>query len=187
MPKFRHNWITNLPAWLDVPQVRALVNKPNLIMLEIGSFEGRGTLWFLDNILTDPSSRIYCVDPLKPNATFNDPEPYADTFFENIAPYGDRVRVRQGFSTQLWGTLLDELSGVSKPDLIYIDGSHAAEDVLMDSALAWRLSKQGTILVWDDYADPQEALAVDAFLQVMGAAAQELMTGYQKMAQRVKA
>src|SRR5262245_61789217 len=31
-------------------------------MLEIGSYEGRSTVWFLQNVLTDAASRLVCVD-----------------------------------------------------------------------------------------------------------------------------
>lgn len=31
-------------------------------MLEIGSYEGRSAVWFLENILTHPTARIVCVD-----------------------------------------------------------------------------------------------------------------------------
>ena len=36
--------------------------KANVHALEIGSFEGRSAIWFLDNILTDPTSTLTCVD-----------------------------------------------------------------------------------------------------------------------------
>ncbi|MBW2723706.1 MAG: class I SAM-dependent methyltransferase, partial [Deltaproteobacteria bacterium] len=36
-------------------------------------------------------------------------------------------------------------------DLIYIDGSHAANDVLTDALLAWGLLKPGGLIVFDDY------------------------------------
>ena len=38
-----------------------------------------------------------------------------------------------------------------KFDLIYVDGSHEAEDCLSDSVLAWRLLKPGGFIIWDDY------------------------------------
>jgi hypothetical protein len=36
-------------------------------------------------------------------------------------------------------------------DLIYIDGGHARDDVIIDSLLCWRLLRTGGILMWDDY------------------------------------
>ena len=37
--------------------------RENLSFLEVGTLEGRTTVWLLDNILTDSKSRIHCVDP----------------------------------------------------------------------------------------------------------------------------
>ncbi len=31
-------------------------------MVEIGSFEGRSTLWILENLLRHPDSRMHCID-----------------------------------------------------------------------------------------------------------------------------
>jgi predicted O-methyltransferase YrrM len=36
-------------------------------------------------------------------------------------------------------------------DWIYLDGSHEAQDVLIEAALAFKLLKAGGILVFDDY------------------------------------
>jgi hypothetical protein len=36
-------------------------------------------------------------------------------------------------------------------DIIYIDGSHIASDVLEDVVLSWRLLKTGGIIIFDDY------------------------------------
>lgn len=39
-------------------------DQPNLCILEIGSFEGRSAVWFLENVLTHPSAQLVCVDPM---------------------------------------------------------------------------------------------------------------------------
>ncbi len=36
-------------------------------------------------------------------------------------------------------------------DLIYVDGSHEAEDVLVDAVMAWRLLKVAGMVIFDDY------------------------------------
>ena len=36
--------------------------KPDLRFLEVGCFEGQATIWLLENVLTDTSSRITVVD-----------------------------------------------------------------------------------------------------------------------------
>jgi hypothetical protein len=56
-------------------------------------------------------------------------------------------------------------------DLVYVDGSHAAPDVLADAVLSWPLLKTGGIMIFDDYLwgqDPRPEhcprLAIDGFL-----------------------
>jgi predicted O-methyltransferase YrrM len=60
-------------------------------------------------------------------------------------------------------------------DIIYVDASHTACNVLADSVMAWRLCKMGGIVLWDDYLwdawnDPirQPKMAIDAFLACYG-------------------
>lgn len=36
-------------------------------------------------------------------------------------------------------------------DLVYIDGSHLRLDVLSDASMAWRLLREGGVMVFDDY------------------------------------
>jgi predicted O-methyltransferase YrrM len=72
-------------------------------------------------------------------------------------------------------------------DLVYIDGSHQRDDVLIDSLLTWRLSRIGTIIIWDDYGkegqgNPNEVCvkpAVDLFLSLYAKYASPIDLGYQ--------
>ena len=43
------------------------------------------------------------------------------------------------------------ISDINNFDLIYIDASHYAPDVLSDAVLAFKLLKPGGILIFDDY------------------------------------
>lgn len=47
------NWLVWLAEWIGKPEVH---------FLEIGSYEGRSAVWFLQNILTHPTSTLDCVD-----------------------------------------------------------------------------------------------------------------------------
>jgi predicted O-methyltransferase YrrM len=38
-------------------------------------------------------------------------------------------------------------------ELIYIDGDHHRDQVMIDSCLAWRLLRPGGIMIWDDYSN----------------------------------
>ena len=47
----------------DLKQIIKFDSESELHILEIGSFEGRSTIWFLENLLKNPKSTITCVDP----------------------------------------------------------------------------------------------------------------------------
>ena len=133
--------------------------------IEVGVFEGRSLLWMFENVLTHPTSTATVIDVFASD--------YASTFDDNLAAagLGDRV-------TKLVGPSARELRELSGADyhIIYIDGSHTADDVLLDAALSWDLLAPGGLLVFDDYAwtgrrgaDPlppelRPQLAIDAFV-----------------------
>jgi predicted O-methyltransferase YrrM len=139
--------------------LKDLKGKPNLRALEIGCFEGRSTVWFLENILTDPTSEIWVVDPFKDNlestleTKVEKPKSYLNRFWGNTAKYRNKIREHEGLS-QL---ILRDWIGVEGEDardyfdFIYIDGSHKASDVLEDLVLCHRLLKKGGIIICDDY------------------------------------
>ena len=53
-------------------------------------------------------------------------------------------------------------AGEAPFDLIYIDGSHTAADVLIDAVLAFQLLRVGGVMIFDDYLWSMEpALSVD--------------------------
>lgn len=116
--------------------------KPGLRALEIGSFEGRSTIWMLQNILTATDSRIDCVDLFEHSAVYGD---YAARFRANTAPWRDRIRVLKGPSFER----LRETDGPY--DIIYVDGWHSAFGALADGVMAWPLLKVGGVMIFDDY------------------------------------
>ena len=69
-------------------------------------------------------------------------------FDSNLEPYVGRLTKRKGSSLHVLPQLLDE---EKQFDVIYVDGSHAADDVLTDGITAWRLLKQGGVLIFDDF------------------------------------
>lgn len=152
---------TNAAVWSQ--HLSALKGKPNVHALEIGSYEGRSALWLLSNILTHETSSITCVDLF-----FDDIDA---TFDSNVKASGlsHRINKLKGDSK----VVLRKLD--KKFDLVYIDGSHVAKDVLVDAVLAWDLVRPGGIIIFDDYgfrrsSDDNQSmalvprLAVDAFL-----------------------
>jgi predicted O-methyltransferase YrrM len=192
-PKYRfsYDWVSpHTKEWEK--DLQHLKGKPNIRALEIGCFEGQSACWFLDNILTDPTSRLVCVDPFAvPMATI------LLRFFEahfdaNIAASGaaDRVTKLVGPSQVVVRTLQP-----SQFDLIYVDGSHKVGDVLQDAVLAWTVLRPGGVVMFDDYAlvdDVSEGLmarapgrALDAFMSILGNSATLIRRDWQLVLRKV--
>jgi predicted O-methyltransferase YrrM len=156
-------------------------------ILEIGSWEGRSALFFLNYL---PLSRIVCIDPFEGNV-----EHHLDPYFQklalkseaqfdlNLAGFADRVEKIKASSMKVLPAL-----GISgrRFDLAYIDGSHMAEHVYSDAVLTWPLMESGGIVIFDDYEwnlmdnDHQRPrLGIDAFLAAVRGQYDELHRDYQ--------
>lgn len=166
------SWLT--PIWET--HLAESKDKQNIHFLDIGSFEGRSSLWFLENILTDPTSSITCVDSFSRKGG----EPRFD---HNIGVSGFSKQV-----TKIKGKSEDVLPTLKKQsfDIIYIDGCHKPLNVLMDAVLSWLLLKPGGIIIFDDYAWKPEKpyqerpkMAIDIFLQILEAQIDILFKNYQ--------
>jgi predicted O-methyltransferase YrrM len=122
-------------------------------ILEIGSWEGRSTLFLLTYFT---QGHLTAVDTwtgseeYEYNAT-RDLRDLEARFDGNLAPCSERLTKRKGSSLHVLPQLLDEQH---RFDLIYVDGSHFADDVLTDAILAWRLLKQDGVLIFDDFLWP---------------------------------
>src|SRR6185312_13133408 len=134
--RFTRDWFThNIASWQR--WLAGLEGQPGLRALEIGSFEGRATTWLLENVLTDETSRIDCIDPFDKD--------YYRRFLANTAPWRHRVTVHRATSTAVLPTLPDAF------DVIYIDGDHRPFAILSDAVLSWPRLKVGSTLIFDDY------------------------------------
>jgi len=129
--------------------------------LEIGCFEGRSTLWFLEHVLTHPDARMACIDVFT--------KEIEESFDHNVAVSGQANRVikYKGYSQDvLRGLPYDSF------DFVYIDGCHLASCALSDAILSWDLLRAGGFLIFDDYMfkidqppSQRPKLAIDAFLE----------------------
>jgi SAM-dependent methyltransferase len=145
--EFGEDWFTpHRPHWIK--NLAPLKGKPGIRYLEIGPYEGRSFFWVLDQILTHPTSGAVAIDIFwaEPNSVYE--AGYEHRFRSNLARSGagDRVEVIKG-SSQIEMRKLP----LESFDLIYIDGSHAANDVMTDVILAWGLLKPGGLIIFDDY------------------------------------
>ena len=156
-----------------------MAGRPQLRFLEVGSLEGRSALWWLNNILTDASSTLICVDLWGPRDAANELR-----FDANIreSRRGGQVRKLKADSRRALGRL-----PADHFDFAYVDGSHNACDALADALLILPLLKPGGILLFDDYEwdvpefydDLPPRPGIDAFLSVCAARVEVLTRGYQ--------
>ena len=148
--KFKHQWfeqnIQNLSNLFA-----GYTGSPPLNILEIGSLEGKSTVWFLDNL---PKTTVTCVDtwqggvdhdPNNPEINFNE---IKHNFDHNMQHHRARVREMQMTS---YDALIKLYQAGEKFDFIYVDGSHTAIDVNADLIMAWRVLKVGGLIYCDDY------------------------------------
>lgn len=175
-PKYRFtfDWVTpHAAAWEN--DLAHLKGKPGVRGLEIGCFEGQSACWFLDNVLTHPTSRLTCVDPFAIPMDSVLLRYFERYFDDNVAASGAADRV-----TKLVGSSQVVLRALSPSsfDFVYVDGSHRVGDVLQDAVLAWTLLRSGGTVIFDDYDLVDEVAtglfarapgrALDAFLTILG-------------------
>src|ERR1041385_238867 len=165
--KFLRNWfVRNIPKW---EKTLFHLRNEKINVLEIGVFEGRATIWILDELFKNPESKLVTIDTFVRIFKDNDNE---TTFRENIKESGkeDQVEIIKSDSFDALVKLNYEKK--MKFDFIYIDGSHTSCDVLSDAILTWNLLKEGGIMIFDDYEwdffeedynNPK--IAIDSFLR----------------------
>jgi predicted O-methyltransferase YrrM len=177
---FSTDWVSR-PAPLWTRYLGELRGLENVHLLEIGSSEGRSAIWFLDNVLTHPTSSITCVDVFSARVK--------ETRFDHntkLSGFSNKVTKIKGRSQEVLKLLRE-----GSYDVIYIDGSHRAADVHVDALLSWALLKPGGIIIFDDYAwkpeKPPEArpqMGIDAFLNDFRFQVEILHKGYQVIVRR---
>lgn len=189
---FQTDWFSpTIDEWTEtLSEYRA---KPNVSFLEIGSFEGRSAIWLLENILTDPTSHLTCVDTWHGSAeherTGLDFKKVEQNFDHNFLVSGKSQQV-----TKIKGFSAIELKklAIESYDFVYIDASHKASNVLEDAVLSWQLLKVGGIVIFDDYVwEPQyaeidsPAIAIDAFVTCYGDRLKVLRKGMQMTIRKI--
>jgi predicted O-methyltransferase YrrM len=113
------------------------------MFLEIGSFEGMSTIWMLENILTEESSQIFCIDAWA--------EWTGDAFVRfvsniNKTGFRNKVHIVKGDSSEELRVFPNHYF-----DFIYVDGNHDEKAVIKDAIGSFRVLKRGGIIAFDDY------------------------------------
>jgi len=168
--------------------------------LEIGCYEGRSTVWLIENGL-DSGGIITCIDTWQ-GGEEHDSKTMWDVeqrFHENIRKVQTldltkKVNVYKQTSTKGLAHLIWNMpSPLELMDLIYIDGSHQAPDVLTDACMAWQILKVGGVIVFDDYMWGidypilhKPKIAIDMFTNTYHDKLRVVHVGYQLAVQKLK-
>lgn len=189
-----HDWFShNIPVWSWVFD-RNLQADDELTILEIGSYEGLSTNYLLEKF---PRATVRCVDTwlgspehkVHEDSAYNiDFDQVKNRFNSNTENYKKRVKSDQGTSLEFFSSL--ETSELF--DLIYVDGSHEADDVLVDAVLSFRHLRQGGVLIFDDYLwqffagkSNNPGPAIESFLSLRRDDLKILHIGYQVIVTRL--
>ncbi len=193
---FRFNWFDTSAKRNFEIYLERFKGKTGLMFLDIGPFEGRSTIWLLENILTSDDSNIVCVDTFEGSDEHKvqnvDTSKLIDIFLENICKFKNKVAIIKGKSQE---ELRRDIIGMLYTyDFVYIDGSHRSPDVLEDAILSFRLLKKGGIMIFDDYkwtfpgsTDEVESpgIAIDAFLSIFRKEYKLLLKDYQVVIEKL--
>lgn len=145
--QFSNDWFTiNIPYWDEVFDKQGFKKKP-IKALEIGSWEGMSSLYILTTL---PKATLISVDTwqgsdeLQGSSTLQVIE---SNFDKNIEAHRNRSTKFKGNSFNFF----NEYHVKESFDLIYIDGSHHTDDVIVDAIKGFELLKVGGIMIFDDY------------------------------------
>jgi predicted O-methyltransferase YrrM len=174
---FHTDWTSwHFPVWMKL--LAPFRDRP-AHMLEIGSWEGRSALFFLNYL---PQVRLTCVDTFAGGQEHQEAAAASAEEAETLRTIEARFDANTGaFSGRLEkikAPSIDALIGLGvgerRFDIAYIDGGHRAREVYADSVLTWPLMAPGGLMILDDYQwaempDPMDnpKPGIDAFLRAI--------------------
>lgn len=175
---YTHDWFSqHIPVWNEVLKI---VKSPIHKVLEVGSYEGRSAVWFIENIFTNDQGHLYCIDhwqgspEFSPDMTLGSEQRF-DEHTTTALDNRPGIQLTKIKATSLFG-LTQLIHSYTRFDVIYIDGSHEPHDAMTDLVLAYHLCRQGGLIVCDDYLfrwhdkEPEHCpkAGIDAVVNVFG-------------------
>lgn len=148
-----NDWFTsNIPTWLMAFHKQSYDKKTELNCLEIGSWQGQSAVFLLSYF---EKAQLTCVD------TWDGADEHKSghetntqilskiekTFDANLSKYRDRLTKYKGTSYQYFNDNFEK----DMFDLIYIDGSHHSDDVVVDAIKSFEMLKVNGLIIFDDY------------------------------------
>lgn len=119
-------------------------------ILEIGSHEGKSSVWMLENLCNVDGSTFTSIDPY---LTDDKTSPVSSQTYQifcyniSICKHKEKLTQHVARSQDILPKLVEKGEFF---DIIYIDGSHHEEDVLFDLTYADKLLNTGGVILLDD-------------------------------------
>lgn len=167
MSEFTHDWTSmHFPRWREA--LKGLVGRDHAHVLELGAYEGRATVWLLENVFTAPTTRYVAVDTFRGGSDHDgmgiDFKAVRERFLKNTEPHKFKVQLLEMPTWEAGRKLESDYF-----DFVYVDASHTAADTLADCVLAHRVMRIGGRCICDDYEWPGRPgdgpkQGIDAFL-----------------------
>lgn len=187
-----NDWFTNnIPYWLYAFNKYNLLSK-KINILEIGSWEGLSSYFILHSL---PNATLTCVDTWEGaeehktgDATTEDVLSNIEVSFDkNLSPFIDRLTKYKGTSFSFFNENPEK-----KFDVVYVDGSHHCNDVIVDAIKGFELLKTGGIMIFDDYLwqyYPKDidnpAAAINCFLKLRQGSYKVVRVYYQLIIKKI--
>jgi predicted O-methyltransferase YrrM len=178
--EFTTDWFTpRAPIWR-----RLLREFTPARIIEIGSWEGRSTCYLIEECANERFVELHCIDTWE-GSIEHDPAAMGlvEARFDGnlakaceLAAHPVALIKHKALSYVALAGLI--ASGrVGDFDLVYVDGSHQASDVLLDAVLGFQLLRVGGVMIFDDYLWSMEQQgfqnfynmpkpAIDAFVNI---------------------
>lgn len=155
-----HNWTVDVPTGskrVFEQVLDMLKDKENPRILEIGTYMGTSVISMLKHLPGSSAVVIDCWNNNSGDPLINQKELENDAervFDMNVQKMGvdHRIKKIKGDSRKVM------IDMTEKFDFIYIDGSHACLDVMIDMVNGWRLLNNGGIMVMDDVLWMQDVI-----------------------------
>jgi len=146
--QFTNNWFDR-NINISMKLLQSLFTKQNNI-LEIGSHEGKSSVWMLDNLCNTEGSTFTSIDPY---LTDDKTSPVTSDTYKRFC-HNIKLCKNSGKFNQHVGTsrdILPKLIAEQKSyNIIYVDGSHLMDDVLSDLEHSHQLLQPGGVILLDD-------------------------------------
>lgn len=145
--EFMDAFTPNINMWRSFFTKKKLLKK-KLKYLEIGSFEGRSSVFVLENL---QNSDCFFVDPFEVYEELTESTGQTnlnkiyENFLQNIDKFQNRTTVFKGTSDSFFN------QNENKFDLIYVDGSHFGEDVYRDAVNSFNVLNDKGYIIFDDF------------------------------------